>query len=81
MLTKDATRRIEWMELLRVNITGDGQIVKNRHDRVSLVEDDTHLCESTSKISDAPIPTQKKNGDSVNTSVSSNSAYSPPTGA
>jgi hypothetical protein len=37
LLTKDPTRRIEWMDLLKVNITSEGRLVGNKQERLSLV--------------------------------------------
>lgn len=38
LLTKDPTRRIEWMELLKVNITNEGRIAPDGRGMLSLVE-------------------------------------------
>lgn len=39
-MTKDPTKRIEWMELLKINIATDGKLIGNKQERLSLVEDD-----------------------------------------
>ena len=43
LLTKDPTKRIEWMQLLSVNITADGKLASNKLERLSLVEEDGSL--------------------------------------
>lgn len=50
LLTKDPTKRIEWMELLKVNISTEGKIVAMK-ERVSLVEDDSNLFDSQKLVS------------------------------
>lgn len=50
LLTKDPTKRIEWMELLKVNISTEGKIVSMK-ERVSLVEDDSNLFDSQKLVS------------------------------
>lgn len=40
LLTKDPTRRIEWMELLKVNITNEGRIAPDGRGMLSLVEEE-----------------------------------------
>ena len=37
LLTKDPTKRIEWMELLKINITNEGRLLGNKQERLSLV--------------------------------------------
>jgi hypothetical protein len=39
LLTKDPTKRIEWMDLLKINISNEGKIIGDNR-LVSLVEDE-----------------------------------------
>jgi serine/threonine protein kinase len=52
ILTKDPTKRIEWMELLKINIATDGKLVGNKQERLSLVEEDLNGLESA-KLSES----------------------------
>ena len=67
-MTKDPTRRIEWMELLRTNIANDGKLVGGRQERLSLVEEDNgsldsaKLTESTKLMESTKSFESKKNG-------------------
>ena len=68
LLTKDPTKRIEWMELLRTNIATDGKLIGNRQERLSLVEEDggsldnAKLAESTRMMESNKSFDGKKNG-------------------
>jgi hypothetical protein len=75
LLTKDPTRRIEWMELLKVNITTDGRLVGNKQERLSLVEEDGNAMEGAKLAESGSFPTKE---DSVKSLSSSTQAYSPP---
>ena len=75
LLTKDPTKRIEWMELLRTNIATDGKLVGNKQERLSLVEEDGGILESAKLAESTKIGFGEKKGDSM---VNSNQAYSPP---
>jgi serine/threonine-protein kinase ULK/ATG1 len=78
LLTKDPTKRIEWMELLKINITNEGKLVGNKQERLSLVDEDGldsgKLAEST-KLSTSKEKSVDKKKDSLS---SSTQAYSPP---
>ena len=74
LLTKDPTKRIEWMELLRTNIATDGKLVGNKQERLSLVEEDGGVLESA-KLAESTKMGFNEKKDPV---VSSNQAYSPP---
>jgi serine/threonine protein kinase len=73
LLTKDPTRRIEWMELLKVNITAEGKLVGNKQERLSLVEEDGSVMEGAKLAESGSFPTKEEKSLS-----SSTQAYSPP---
>ena len=75
LLTKDPTRRIEWIELLKVNITTDGRLVGNKQERLSLVEEDGNAIEGAKLAESGSFPTKE---DSAKSLSSSTQAYSPP---
>jgi serine/threonine protein kinase len=79
LLTKDPTKRIEWMELLKVNITNEGKLVGNKQERLSLVEEDGQIeggkLVESGKLSDSGAGQVRKNQDNL---VASTQSYSPP---
>lgn len=52
LLTKDPTKRIEWMDLLKTNISNEGKLIAAK-ERVSLVDDDMGLFDSQKLVSSA----------------------------
>lgn len=75
-MTKDPTKRIEWMELLKVNISNDGKLIAGQQDRLLLVEeegatfDSLKLTESKNLYKEVDIPAKKGETNSQ--------SYSPP---
>lgn len=51
LLTKDPTHRIEWMELLKVNINNEGRIVTNNRALFSLLSEENSSLFDTAKLS------------------------------
>lgn len=49
LLTKDPTKRIEWMDLLKTNISSEGKLIATK-ERVSLVDDEVGFWESQKLI-------------------------------
>lgn len=86
LLTKDPTKRIEWMELLRVHIGNDGKLAANRQERLSLVEEEGGVGLESAKLMESTKLTESTRGfggtDSIkkptDTASSSNQSYSPP---
>lgn len=86
LLTKDPTKRIEWMDLLRINIGNDGKLAANRQERLSLVEEEGGVGLESAKLMESTKLTESTKGfgsiDSIkkptDTVSSSNQSYSPP---
>lgn len=86
LLTKDPTKRIEWMDLLRINIGNDGKLAANRQERLSLVEEEGGVGLESAKLMESTKLTESTKGfgsiDSIkkptDTASSSNQSYSPP---
>jgi serine/threonine-protein kinase ULK2 len=72
LLTKDPTRRIEWMELLKVNITNEGRIANDGRGVISLVEE-----EGGSILDNAKLLQSSKFTPVKEERIEENQSYSP----